>query len=64
LDSELAREYGGTGLGLFLVKKLVEIQGGHIEVQSEIGEGSFLPLFCHGKPLKKPTCLCKNIDRR
>jgi CheY-like chemotaxis protein len=40
LDSKLSRIYAGTGLGLVLVKKMVEMQGGSVEVQSEFGVGS------------------------
>ncbi len=40
LDSSISRHYGGTGLGLVLVKKLVEIQKGFISVESKINEGS------------------------
>ena len=40
LDSGPAKRYAGTGLGLALVKKLVEQQNGRVEVESTAGEGS------------------------
>ena len=37
---EINRKYGGTGLGLNIVKKLVEILGGKIKLESKIGQGT------------------------
>lgn len=40
VDASTTRRYEGTGLGLALVKKLLEIQGGTVEVQSSSAQGS------------------------
>jgi PAS domain S-box-containing protein len=40
IDSSLARQYEGTGLGLSLVARLAEMHGGSVGVESEPGKGS------------------------
>jgi CheY-like chemotaxis protein/HPt (histidine-containing phosphotransfer) domain-containing protein len=39
-DESIARSYGGTGLGMSIVKQLVELMNGSIDVQSKKGEGT------------------------
>ena len=40
LDNPPTREKGGTGLGLTLVKQIIEKHGGQVRVESEYGKGS------------------------
>ena len=39
-ESETTRRFGGTGLGLTITKKLLELQGSQIQLESEYGKGS------------------------
>jgi len=52
LDAGATRRFEGTGLGLALTKKLVEVQGGSISVQSERGVGSTFTVVL---PLASPS---------
>jgi two-component system, sensor histidine kinase and response regulator len=52
LDSGLARKYEGTGLGLVLVKQLVELHGGALAVQSRVGQGTTFKVWL---PYREPV---------
>jgi signal transduction histidine kinase/ActR/RegA family two-component response regulator len=49
-DGSSTRRHGGSGLGLAIVRQLAELMGGHVDVQSQFGEGS---LFTFEVRLKK-----------
>ena len=74
VDSSVRREFGGTGLGLALVKKFVELQGGCVAVDSALGTGSTftftLPVRSHAAvvtrtpeaPVRAPRVLIVEDD--
>ena len=51
VDSGLARKFEGTGLGLAMVKLLVDLHGGAVAVESAVGEGSCFTVWI---PIRAP----------
>jgi signal transduction histidine kinase/CheY-like chemotaxis protein len=50
-ESSLRREHGGLGIGLALSRSLVELHGGHLWVESQVGKGSTFTFTV-------PECVC------
>ncbi|MEG3640170.1 ATP-binding protein [Magnetococcus sp. PR-3] len=57
VDSTATRQHGGSGLGLAITKKLMDLMGGHIELQSETDVGTTFTLILPFTKAKIPVSL-------
>jgi len=51
-ESSTARKFGGTGLGLVISKNIVEMMGGTIWIESELGEGATFSFTVQATPVQ------------
>ncbi len=62
VDSELNRRYEGSGLGLAITKDLIELHGGTLEIDSEVGVGTTVTGIAPGK--EQPEVRARQEHRR
>jgi signal transduction histidine kinase len=55
VETHLTRRYGGMGLGLAVAKAIIELHGGRIWVQSEVGKGSDFTFLLPSNQLREQS---------
>ncbi|MFV5697939.1 response regulator [Flavobacterium sp. ZT3R17] len=62
-SNETTRKFGGTGLGLTITRKLIELQGGTISVTSEVAKGSEFSFVLQYKKVQKEIVEPINVKK-
>jgi signal transduction histidine kinase len=64
IDSQFNRKYEGTGLGLPIVKGIVELHGGTLDIKSEPGNGTTVIVRFPNRPPEQPTAEIVPLPRK
>jgi signal transduction histidine kinase len=62
VDAGLARRHEGTGLGLPLARKLAELHGGSLVLESEKGQGTTVTLTMPAERVVRPSAVMVNAS--